>query len=117
MRLSEFDFDLPEELIATRPAKPRSSSRLLVVTPDRMTDATCIELPDFLESGDRLILNDTKVIPARLSGVRRRQGADGDPARGHERRPGRPTEGHGLAGRSLPRPERAARGRLEEEKS
>ena len=77
MRLSDFDFDLPEDLIATRPARPRSSSRLLVVTPDTMADSTSISLPEFMRPGDRLILNDTKVIPARLSGVRHREGADG----------------------------------------
>ncbi len=74
MKLSDFDFDLPERLIATRPARPRSSSRLLVATADTMTDARSIDLPNFLRPGDRLVLNDTKVIPARLSGVRRRQG-------------------------------------------
>ncbi|MDJ1014874.1 MAG: tRNA preQ1(34) S-adenosylmethionine ribosyltransferase-isomerase QueA [Paracoccaceae bacterium] len=77
MRLSDFDFDLPEALIATRPARPRSSSRLLVATPDRLTDARAIDLPDFLAPGDRLILNDTKVIPARLSGARQRDGQGG----------------------------------------
>ncbi len=72
MKLSDFDFDLPEALIATRPARPRSSSRLLVATPDHLTDATSIDLPDYLRPGDRLVLNDTRVIPARLTGVRRR---------------------------------------------
>ncbi|MEO1240209.1 MAG: S-adenosylmethionine:tRNA ribosyltransferase-isomerase, partial [Pseudomonadota bacterium] len=77
MKLSDFDFDLPETLIATRPARPRSSSRLLVARPTSLTDAVSIDLPRFLRPGDRLILNDTKVIPARLSGVRRRKGTDG----------------------------------------
>ena len=72
MKLSDFDFDLPEGLIATRPARPRSSSRLLVATPRMMTDAHAIDLPNFLQPGDRLVLNDTRVIPARLSGVRNR---------------------------------------------
>ncbi|NNE88566.1 MAG: tRNA preQ1(34) S-adenosylmethionine ribosyltransferase-isomerase QueA [Silicimonas sp.] len=72
MRLSDFDFDLPERLIATRPARPRSSSRLLAATPKTLTDAHSIDLPQFLRPGDRLILNDTKVIPARLSGTRTR---------------------------------------------
>lgn len=72
MKLSDFDFDLPERLIATRPARPRSSSRMLVATPRTVTDAHAIDLPDFLEPGDRLVLNDTRVIPARLSGTRRR---------------------------------------------
>ena len=73
MKLSDFDFDLPEQLIATRPARPRSSSRLLVARPDAIETATALDLPSFLRPGDRLILNDTKVIPARLSGVRRRE--------------------------------------------
>ena len=72
MKLSDFDFDLPERLIATRPARPRSSSRMLVATPRTLIDAHAIDLPDFLEPGDRLVLNDTRVIPARLSGTRRR---------------------------------------------
>lgn len=72
MRLSEFDFELPERLIATRPARPRSSSKLLVATLGTLTDAHSIDLPSFLRRGDRLVLNDTKVIPARLSGKRTR---------------------------------------------
>ncbi|MCB1337027.1 MAG: S-adenosylmethionine:tRNA ribosyltransferase-isomerase, partial [Maritimibacter sp.] len=75
-RLADYDFDLPDELIATRPARPRSSSRLLVATRGRMTDARAIDLPGFLNPGDRLVLNDTRVIPARLRGVRRRGSAE-----------------------------------------
>lgn len=74
MKLSDFDFDLPEHLIATRPARPRSSARLLVAEGDRITDAIVRDLPDWLRPGDRLVLNDTRVIPARLSGVRLRDG-------------------------------------------
>ncbi len=77
MKLSDFDFDLPDHLIATRPAKPRSASRLLVATDRTITDAFARDLPDFLRPGDRLVLNDTKVIPARLSGIRRRDGEAG----------------------------------------
>lgn len=77
MRLSDFDFDLPERLIATRPARPRSSSRMLVATGASLRDATSIDLPKFLRAGDRLVLNDTKVIPARLSGLRHRAGEAG----------------------------------------
>ncbi len=77
MKLTDFDFDLPEHLIATRPAKPRSMARMLVATSNTITDARAIDLPSFLRPGDRLILNDTKVIPARLSGLRRRHGPDG----------------------------------------
>lgn len=72
MRLDDFDYHLPEELIALRPARPRPASRLLVATPDRIVDATVAHLADFLRPGDLLVLNDTRVIPARLSGVRRR---------------------------------------------
>ncbi|MEC7760557.1 MAG: tRNA preQ1(34) S-adenosylmethionine ribosyltransferase-isomerase QueA [Pseudomonadota bacterium] len=71
-RLSDYDFDLPEDLIATRPAKPRSSARLLVAEPDRLTDAIVTDLTQWLQPGDRLVLNDTKVIPARLEGTRTR---------------------------------------------
>ena len=78
MKLSDFDFDLPDHLIATRPARPRSSSRLLVAQGDATHEARAIDLPQFLNRGDRLILNDTKVIPARLSGVSRRQGETGE---------------------------------------
>ncbi len=78
MKLSDFDFELPEQLIATRPARPRSASRLLVATPDMLTDSWARDLPDFLHPGDRLVLNDTKVIPARLTGLRRRAGEGGE---------------------------------------
>ena len=80
MKLSDFDFDLPEDLIATRPARPRSSARLLVAEGDAITDAVVRDLVDWLRPGDRLVLNDTKVIPARLSGLRRRGGPEGDTA-------------------------------------
>ncbi|GHF50278.1 tRNA preQ1(34) S-adenosylmethionine ribosyltransferase-isomerase QueA [Seohaeicola zhoushanensis] len=78
MKLTDFDFDLPEELIATRPAVPRSSARLLVSRPEGITDSTVGAFADWLRPGDRLVLNDTKVIPARLSGLRRRSGAAGE---------------------------------------
>ncbi len=77
MKLSDFDFDLPESLIATRPAKPRSASRLLVSRPDGLSDLHVYDLPDLLKSGDRLVLNDTRVIPARLFGQRWRDSAQG----------------------------------------
>lgn len=78
MKLSDFDFDLPEGLIATRPARPRSSARLLVAAGPQTLDRHVHDLPQFLRPGDRLVLNDTKVIPARLSGQRHRHGAAGD---------------------------------------
>jgi len=77
MRLSDFDFDLPDDLIAVRPARPRSSARMLVAQGARITDAHAYDLPDWLRPGDRLVLNDTKVIPARLTGRRVRDGGEG----------------------------------------
>ena len=75
--LTEFDFDLPNALIALRPAVPRSAARLLVCVGDRLVDSRVSELPDQLRAGDRLVFNDTKVIPALLHGVRHRPGAAG----------------------------------------
>ena len=72
MNLSDFDFELPEELIATRPVSPRSSARLLVAKGDNVDDSCVSDLPGFLKSGDRLVFNDTKVLPARLNGFRSR---------------------------------------------
>ncbi len=72
MKLSDFDFALPEGLIATRPARPRSSARLLVAGPEALDDLHVSDLPQVLRPGDRLVLNDTKVIPARLTGTRHR---------------------------------------------
>ncbi|KII18219.1 MULTISPECIES: tRNA preQ1(34) S-adenosylmethionine ribosyltransferase-isomerase QueA [Phaeobacter] len=77
MKLSDFDFDLPDDRIATRPAVPRSSARLLVAEGDRISDARVANLGQWLRPGDRLVLNDTKVIPARLSGLRHRDTAQG----------------------------------------
>ena len=78
MKLSDFDFDLPEALIATRPAKPRSSARLLVAKDAQISDLSVMDLVDQLGAGDRLVLNDTRVIPARLTGQRHRASAQGD---------------------------------------
>ncbi len=77
MKLSDFDFDLPQELIATRPARPRSSARLLVAEQDRISDEIVRDLTKWLRPGDRLVLNDTRVIPARLSGHRKRSSDQG----------------------------------------
>jgi S-adenosylmethionine:tRNA ribosyltransferase-isomerase len=76
MLLSEFDFDLPETLIATRPVRPRPAARLLVAQADAIRDGHVRDLPDLLRPGDRLVVNDTRVIPAQLDGVRRRDGAE-----------------------------------------
>ncbi len=80
MKLSDFDFDLPERLIATRPARPRSAARLLVAEGGGMRDLHVRDLPEVLRPGDLMVLNNTKVIPARLTGVRERQTGQG-PAR------------------------------------
>jgi S-adenosylmethionine:tRNA ribosyltransferase-isomerase len=73
MRLSDFDFDLPEDRIALRPAEPRDSARLLVAPPEGgLLDRQVRDLPSFLRAGDVLVFNDTRVIPARLNGVRTR---------------------------------------------
>ncbi|WP_299559662.1 tRNA preQ1(34) S-adenosylmethionine ribosyltransferase-isomerase QueA [uncultured Sulfitobacter sp.] len=77
MKLSEFDFDLPEDLIAVRPAQPRSAARMLIADGDATHDAHFRDLPDWLRAGDRLVLNDTRVIPARLSGLRHRESGQG----------------------------------------
>ena len=79
--LSEFDFDLPNELIALRPAVPRSAARLLVCIGNRVDDSRVSDLPDQLRPGDRLVFNDTKVIPALLHGVRHRPGMAGSGVR------------------------------------
>lgn len=71
MRVDDFDFELPEKLIALRPVSPRESARLLVIRPGRpLQDASVGDLPELLRSGDTLVLNDTRVIPAAFSGVR-----------------------------------------------
>jgi S-adenosylmethionine:tRNA ribosyltransferase-isomerase len=78
MKLDDFDFDLPEALIATRPARPRSSARLLLADGPVTRDAHVYDLPSILRRGDRLILNDTRVIPARLTGHRTKDSAQGE---------------------------------------
>lgn len=72
MRVDLFDFELPEDRIALRPASPRDSAKLLVVDGEHLLDCTIRDLPDLLRPGDALVFNDTKVIPARLMGTRRR---------------------------------------------
>jgi len=73
MRVDLFDFDLPDERIALRPAIPRDAAKLLVVRPrGAFEDRIVRDLPSLLDPGDVLVFNDTKVIPAQLSGIRRR---------------------------------------------
>lgn len=92
MQVDDFDFDLPENLIALRPAQPRDTARLLHVSqpnsdsakvPDKSADMSfgdhiLRDLPDFLRAGDALLVNITKVIPARLTGVRLRETPSAD---------------------------------------
>jgi len=71
MRVEEFDFDLPDDRIALRPASPRDSARLLLVRENGAREhRTMRELPELLRAGDCLVVNDTRVIPARLTGRR-----------------------------------------------
>ena len=70
MRVDLFDFDLPSERIALRPARPRDSARLLAVRGSEISDHRVVELPELLQPGDVLVFNDTKVIPAQLEGRR-----------------------------------------------
>lgn len=69
MLVSQFNFNLPRELIATAPANPRDSARLLAVG-NELKDKTVRDLPSFIENGDVVIFNDTRVIPAKLYGTR-----------------------------------------------
>jgi S-adenosylmethionine:tRNA ribosyltransferase-isomerase len=70
MRVDLFDFDLPSEAIALRPAVPRDSARMLVLNDDALSDHIVRDLPSLLRAGDCLIFNDTRVIPALLEGRR-----------------------------------------------
>ena len=70
MKLSDFDFDLPQDLIAQEPARPRDAARMLVVRGQAFEDRGVLDLPRLLRPGDLLVVNDTRVIPARLVGRR-----------------------------------------------
>ena len=76
MRIDLFDFDLPPELIAQRPATPRDSSRLLHLTENGFADRAIRDLPDILRPGDLLVCNDTRVLPCRLQGKRGEAGIE-----------------------------------------
>lgn len=115
MRVSDFDFELPEELIAQHPPRQRGESRLLVL--DRRTGAIqhtmFSRLPEFLREGDRLVLNDTRVFPARLLGHRVPSGGAVEcllvrpvaPASSPESRAPRPEPGASSPEPPAPRPE------------
>lgn len=77
MRVDLFDFDLPPERIALEPASPRDAAQLLHVAADGLHDRIVRDLPTLLRTGDMLIANDTKVIPAQLFGTRAARG-EGD---------------------------------------
>lgn len=70
MRVDAFDFDLPAERIALRPAEPRDAARMLLVDRGQLSDHGVGDLPSLLRDGDCLVFNDTRVIPAQLEGVR-----------------------------------------------
>jgi S-adenosylmethionine:tRNA ribosyltransferase-isomerase len=74
MLVSDFDFDLPEDRIALRPAEPRESARLLRVDGNRLTDSHIGDITQFLNPGDLLVVNDTRVLPVQLHGARERDG-------------------------------------------
>ncbi|RVU06173.1 tRNA preQ1(34) S-adenosylmethionine ribosyltransferase-isomerase QueA [Novosphingobium umbonatum] len=76
MRVDLFDFDLPAENIALRPASPRDAARMLVVRPDGLVDSGVRDLAQWLRAGDVLVFNDTRVIPAQLEGIRRSQSGE-----------------------------------------
>src|SRR6476469_6844008 len=77
MRTDLFDFELPAASIALRPASPRDSAKMLVVQPDGvLRDGRIADLPQWLEAGDQLVVNDTRVIAAQLRGRRIGQSAE-----------------------------------------
>ena len=70
MKLSDFDYPLPPEVIASEPASPRTAARLLDMRGGTLCDRVVADLPSCLEAGDLMIVNDTRVLPARLTGRR-----------------------------------------------
>ena len=70
MKVDLFDFELPKELIALRPVANRDGARFLVVQSKVIQDTVVSTLPDYINAGDVLVFNDTRVIPARLTGKR-----------------------------------------------
>ncbi|MFR5684470.1 MAG: S-adenosylmethionine:tRNA ribosyltransferase-isomerase, partial [Clostridia bacterium] len=78
MKLSEFNYELPKELIAQTPIEKRDESRLMILDREKQTieDKTFKDIIDYLEPGDCLVRNNTKVIPARLYGIKEETGAN-----------------------------------------
>lgn len=106
MKVAEFDFHLPEELIALRPASPRDSARLLIVREGsrRFEETIVRELPRYLRAGDVLVANDTKVLPVQLSATRPARGQSPDAQIGltlHTRLDGRTWLAFAKPGRKL----------------
>ena len=101
MRVDLFDFELPPERIALRPARPRDSARLLLVEGRDISDRQVLDLPELLQPGDVLVFNDTKVIPAQLEGQARRgeHRRDAAQARRAARLAGLPAQRQARAGR------------------
>ena len=120
LRLDDFDYDLPEDRIALRPANPRDSARLLVVRPGAETeleDRIVCDLPDILTPGDTLVFNDTRVIPAQLTAKRVGRG-ESEPAIGitlHKRESGNRWRAFARPGRKLMEGDRLAVQGLERE--
>jgi S-adenosylmethionine:tRNA ribosyltransferase-isomerase len=77
--VAAFDFELPPGLVALRPAEPRDAARLLVIDGETLGDKTFVDLPNLLSPGDLLVLNDTRVIHARLHATRRGRSENGAP--------------------------------------
>ena len=77
MKVEDFDFHLPEELIAQTPLEKRSESRLMAIDREsgNLQHKKFKDITDFLKEGDCLVLNDTRVLPARLFGVKEETGA------------------------------------------
>ncbi|MCK5575032.1 MAG: S-adenosylmethionine:tRNA ribosyltransferase-isomerase, partial [Sphingomonadales bacterium] len=76
MKVDLFDFELPQSCVAQHPANPRDSARMLVVGDDALNDKTVLDLAQFLQPGDICVFNDTRVIPARLTGKRGEAGME-----------------------------------------
>jgi len=66
MKLSDFNYDVSKDLIALQSQKPRDAARMLVIEGNSLKDSQAFELPNYIEQGDLIVLNDTKVIPSRL---------------------------------------------------
>jgi S-adenosylmethionine:tRNA ribosyltransferase-isomerase len=77
VRTADFDYQLPPELIAQHPPAQRDAARMLVLDPGGLTHRTVADLPEYLDAGDVLVLNDSRVLPARLTG-RRREGGEAE---------------------------------------